>query len=359
MKIDDDDELNEMDELNRDIEKNLKLEATINENIYKSEEILQKNDWKIFVDMTYHFKQNIERVWNSLKDFELLLMTDVLNHLNHYPCIIKKGSNTWSEGNIFEGKFFGLYEFHAKVLKEKSLPEYKKIERIFFLENGEIFKAKYILYKVTDDDSCVLNNVNKYVTKFGNKMLLQINDKMGEKGEKAIFEKIDNMLEKQPIDLYQYESGIIPGKMEDIWEILTDNSKLVTVAPNNKCFVPINVNNVKVGEVVNVTMNIKGIEGFLEIKLDLKEEKRGWNKWIFGYSILGGKPFKILKQSVYVQLTKINKAETQLSVYTKIYDAISNDIFKQLSHKKKYVIYSLKDYFENFYSPKEENNNNI
>ena len=162
MKLDDEDEINEIDELNRDIENNLKLEATINENIYKSEEILKKNDWKIFVDMTYHFNHNIERVWNSLRDFESLLMT---NNLKHYPCIIKKGANTWSVGNIFEGKFFGLYEFHAKVLKEKSFPEFKKIERIFFLENGEIFKVKFNLYKVTDDDSCVLNVVNKYVSK--------------------------------------------------------------------------------------------------------------------------------------------------------------------------------------------------
>ena len=150
------------------------------------------------------------------------------------------------------------------------------------------------------------------------------------------------MLKKQPIDLYQYESGIIPGKMEDIWEILTDNSKLVTVAPNNRCFVPININNVKVGEIVNVTMNIKDTEGFLEIKLDLKEEKRGWNKWIFGYSILGGKPFKILRQSVYVQLTKINKAEAQLSVFTKIYDPVNNDVFKQLSQKKNMLFIHLK-----------------
>ena len=93
--------------------------------------------------------------------------------------------------------------------------------------------------------------------------------------------------------------------------------------------------------------------------MDLKEEKRGCNKWIFAYSILGGKPFKIYRQSVYVQLTKINKSETQLSVFTKIFDDISNDIFKQLSRKKKYVIHSLKDYFENFYSPKDENNYNI
>ena len=187
-------------------------------------------------------------------------------------------------------------------------------------------------------------------------MTLQIINKLG---EKTLYQKIENMLEKQPIDLYQYESGIIPGKMEDIWEILTDNEKLVKIAPNNKCFIPININNVKAGEIVTVSMKIKGIEGTLEIKLDLKEEKQGWNKWIFGYSILGGKPFKIVRQSAYVQLTKINKTDTQLSVFTKIYDAVDNEIFKQLSLKKKYVINSLKDYFENFYSPKEENYNNI
>ena len=58
------------------------------------------------------------------------------------------------------------------------------------------------------------------------------------------------------------------------------------------------------------------------------------NKWIFGYSILGGQPFKVPKQSVYVQLTKINKVETQLSVFTKIHDPINNEIFKHLSYKK-------------------------
>ena len=353
MDLEDEDELKEIDELNRDIENNLKLEAKINENLYKCEEIFKKDDWKLFVDMTYHFKQNIERVWDYIKCFEFLLIT---NELNHYPIIIKKGSNTWKVGNIYEGKFLNQYEFHAKVVKEKSFPEYKKLETIFFLENGEVFKIKYNLYQVTNDDSCVLNFVNKTISKFGEKLTLQIINKLG---EKTLYQKIENMLEKQPIDLYQYESGIIPGKMEDIWEILTDNEKLVKIAPNNKCFIPININNVKAGEIVTVSMKIKGIEGTLEIKLDLKEEKQGWNKWIFGYSILGGKPFKIVRQSAYVQLTKINKTDTQLSVFTKIYDAVDNEIFKQLSLKKKYVINSLKDYFENFYSPKEENYNNI
>ena len=149
-------------------------------------------------------------------------------------------------------------------------------------------KAKINLYKITKDDSCVLNIITKYAPKFGDNIITQIIEKYK---EKELLKKIDNLLEKQPIDLYQYESGIIPGKMEDIWSILTDNSKLVSVTPNNKCFVPININNVKVGEIVNVPMNIKGIAGCLEIKLDLKDEKKGWNKWIFGYSILGGATF--------------------------------------------------------------------
>ena len=130
---------------------------------------------------------------------------------------------------------------------------------------------------ITKDDSCVLNWKSKNVPKLGENLVLQIKPKF--KG-KELFQKIENILEKQPIDLYQYESGIIQGKMEEIWDILTDNSKLFSIAPNNKCFVPININNVKVGDIVNVPMNIKGIEGALEIKLDLKEDKKGWNKWI-------------------------------------------------------------------------------
>ena len=343
-------EEDELEEINRDIEKNLIFEREIINNINNAEKIFKKEDFKVIVDITYHFKQNIERVWNIIKNFEMIL---ILNESNHYPCIIKRGSNTFTEGNIFEGKLFGLFEFHAKVLKEKTFPERKKIERILFLENGEVLKLKLILYKDTKGDSCVLNWISKYSPKYGNKFIFQIKEKFN---GKQLFQKIENTLEKQPIDLYQFESGIIQGKMEEIWNILTDNKKLAVIAPNNKCFVPININNIKIGEIVNVCINIKGVDGALEIKLDLKQAKKGWNKWLFAYSIIGGQPFKVVKQSVFVQLTKINKVETQLSVFTKIYEAVSNDIFKQLSHKKKYVISSLKNYFDNFCSSKERKN---
>ena len=69
------------------------------------------------------------------------------------------------------------------------------------------------------------------------------------------------------------------------------------------------------------------------------------------YTILGGKPFDILKQSLFVQLTKISNNETQLGIFTKIYENINSDMIVYLSNKKKYVLFSLKDYFMNFYSP--------
>ena len=131
------DEENELKEINRDIEKKITFEINIINNINNSEKNFKKEDFKVIADTTYYFKQNIERVWNILKNFEMIL---ILNNSNHYPCIMKIGSNTFTVGNIYEGKLFALYDFHAKVIKEKHYPELKKIETIFYLENGEIIK---------------------------------------------------------------------------------------------------------------------------------------------------------------------------------------------------------------------------
>ena len=337
-----------MEDLTLNLENNLNIEPKISYNINDIENFVKKEEFIQISDITYLSKENIERIWYIIKNFEII---SKLINLSQNPCIIKKGLNNFDVGDVFEGILCSLYVFYAKVLKVKNFPERKKIEIIFLLENGEIFKSKINLYKVTKDDSCVLNYVSKYIPKFGKDILLQIKSK---NKEKELFKKIDNILEKQAINLYQYESGIIQGKMEDIWSILKDNSKLIEISPDNKCFLPININNVKVGEIVNVDINIKGNIETLEIKLDLKEEKKCLNKWIYEYTILNSKPFKIPKQSVFVQLTKINNAKAQLSLFTKIHEPINKELFKKLSQKKQSVIYSLKQYFNNFYSCKDK-----
>ena len=66
--------------------------------------------------------------------------------------------------------------------------------------------------------------------------------------EKKLFEKIDKILETEPINLLKYESAIINGKMEDIWNIIIDFNKLTAIAPNNNYLPNINVKDMKIEE---------------------------------------------------------------------------------------------------------------
>ena len=352
LKDESEDVTKEIEELNLDIEKKLKLEITINKNLLEAENLIkEKNQWKLLIDQTYFFRQNIERIWDTIKTLDFLF---IINNSDHYPFIIKNGSNVYKIGNIFEGKLFNIYEINSKVIKQKINLELKKTEWIFFLGNGEIFTLKLNLYKVTENNSTVLNMIIKYIPSYGDNIINKIKEKIKDIN---FIKHIEEMLKNDPVYLYQYESGIIHGNMEEIWDILIDYSKLALIAPNNGCFAPVNINNFKVGDISNIPLKSKNIEGYIEIKLDLKEKKVGYNDWAFGYSILGGRPFKIIKQTFFVKITRINKQEAQLCIFTKIYEKIPVEMCKCLSNQKKYVISSIKDYFEN-YSAFNDNNDN-
>jgi hypothetical protein len=293
-------------------------------------------------DYSFHFKQNIEQIWETIKSLDSVL---ILNSSTHYPIEIRCDTNVWSQGNVFEGKLFDMYEFIAKVTKLKIFSELKKLEWMLDLGNENILRVKTDLYKVTEDNSTVLNLKIKYCFLVGENIILKIKEKFKENN---YIKKLENIFEKDFEYLYQYESGIIPGTMEEIWDILIDYSKLASIAPNNKIFVPLNVKNFKIGDIINIPMTIRNTSEYLEIKMDTYEQKSTWNRWSFGYSILSGKPCKMLKQSLLVQLTKINKNETQLSIFTKIHEDTTKNLLKLLSKQKLYVISSFQDYFENF-----------
>ena len=348
---DEEDETLEIDQINKVIEKNLKLEIAINKNLEQAENFIKNNQWKILLDMVYEFEQDLERIWDIIKSLEPIY---IINNAEHYPFIFKKGSDVWSLGNIFEGKILGKYEFNAKVIKQQVFSELKIIEWIFFLENGENLRLKYNIYKVTEDSSTVVHKRIKYVPINEGNIIFQIKEKLNQNDFKNT---ITTILKKEPVYLYQYESGVISSTMKEMWDILTDTSKIALIAPNNQCFLPMNINNYKPGDIFTVPINFRDKDGFLEIKIDLKEKKEGWNRWAFSYSILSSAPFKIPKQTLIVQLTKINTYETQLSLITKLYQSIPMEKFKCLSQQKKYVISSFKDYFENFSASQDDINN--
>ena len=85
-------------------------------------------NWNNFIQYTYHFKQDIERVWVFLKNFEFI---SLLINEGHFPCINIKGKDTWKVGNTFKGNLYKILPFIARVEKVLNLPEMKSIKWLF------------------------------------------------------------------------------------------------------------------------------------------------------------------------------------------------------------------------------------
>lgn len=79
-----------------------------------------------------------------------------------------------------------------------------------------------------------------------------------------------------------------------------------------------------------------------------REEKPGWNKWVIVCDIFGE---KIPRHTNFVQATKIGNQKCQLTLMTKYIEHIDKKAFNEFVNSKKYILLSLKNYFDNFYSP--------
>ena len=306
-------------------------------------EVETKIEWKHYEQRAYHLKPDIERVWFLIQKFDMLLL---IHNQGHYPLIFTKGDDTKKIGNIFNGNLFGYFPFVAKVNKNQDFPEFKKIEWLFFLRNECYMSLKLELLKVTEDNSTTLLEKFKFETQ---EMFIEMN-KVFFSQKPKIFCTLEKILENEPINLAIYESGLINGKMEDIWAIITDFSKLAAIAPNN-CF-PSNINlkNMKKGERVDFSFKEKNeIQEFF-LELECREEKPGWNKWLIICNCFK-KNQNSPEETLIIQLTKISNILCQFTILEKHFKAKNAEEFREISKKIKYIIISVKDYFDNFFSP--------
>ena len=301
--------------------------------------------WQWVNQNTYHFKQDIERIWLIVRNFDLLAL---INNKGNYPCISDKGQDTWKIGNEFKGNLFGLLPFKARVEKCVNLPEMKKIKWLFNIKSKDYLVIKIELFKVTEDNTCALLLKMKLENI---EYLKKKKKKYKNEQPRDLFKNLENLLENEPINLFQYESATINAKMEDVWNLVTDTNNLTAIAPNNNCVPRFNVRTMSKGETKTISCFCDNKLEEIDITLKHKDERKGWNKWVFVVTISSGEPQKKPKHTIVFQLTKINKDECQLSFISKFHDSIETKKFKYISERKKYLLLSLKDYFDNFYSP--------
>jgi hypothetical protein len=285
------------------------------------------------IQYTYILKYSIERIWILIKNISIL---SLIGGQKCNPIYINGNNNLI--GSEFIGLFIEKYPYNGKIDKMLEIPGYKKIKWIFNFENGGLLHLKIELFKVTEDNTTV-SIISCKNNKISDEIMKIINEK-----KQKYYETIETILQESVIDLIQYESGIISGSMEDIWEFVTNITKLKMIAPlinfdGNEDIKIIKYCDILICKLDNNTKQIT-----IKVLVINKNEK--WNKWVYILQLL--KNQHIPSQKLIVELTKINQKDCQLSILNKFDEYADNDYIQQISKKKKYIINSIKDYLENY-----------
>ena len=288
---------------------------------------------------SHNFKYSIERVWILVKNIPILSF--IYGETDCHPIFINGTNNII--GSEFIGILFGKFPYNGKIEKLMEIPGYKKIKWILNFENGGFFTNKLELFKVTEDNTTILLVSFKENIIF--KEMMKILTENEETKRKKIIEKLENVLKESSIDLVQYESGIISGSMEDIWEFMTNISKLKMIAPLIRLDGDDDLKFIKCGDILVCKLENNTIQINVQIFVINKNEK--WNKWIYGLNISKNNS-KIPSQKIIVELTKINQKDCQLIILNKFNEYTDNDYIQKISKEKKYIINSIKDYLENY-----------
>ena len=255
--------------------------------------------------------------------------------------------DSFTTGNEFEGRIFGILPYVGKVIKVLNYSQFRKITWELNTSLNEKIIIKSIVYQVTKDNTSLLRIKSKYNSE-------RINNYMnfGEfKYEYVdILKKIEKLLDESSLELFQYESAIINAKMEDLFYFITNGEKVNKLFPNIN-LLRINLLNIKVGEIFTVVSKNKEIFNIKVIQLDKKE---GVKNWVLTVELIDGKPF-VAKQIIKYNFWKINNYECQISIKHEFIEKISPEILENLRIRKKSFLKLLQNYFLNNDDKKKEN----
>ena len=305
----------------------------------------ESKEKSISIEKTFTFQHRIDRVWYVIRDVSLIciLKPDV-----HFPFIVKDGKDSWNVQSEFMGKKDEKEEeFTGKCIEMKNFPQYKKIIWDITTKSGKTLQFQYQLFQVTEDDATILLYKLKFKTK---ENYLEFKEKTKgsfEKDFKDLMEKINTTLSESSMNLFQYEGGVITGKMEDIWDLITNISKLKKIAPLINLDGDEDTNELpsKPGDISKITYDNK--KGYSLAKTLIYDKRKNWNKSVFGFEAFYGEP-KIPFQKVIMTLTKINNEECHISLFHDFKECATKEVITNLSSQKKYIIKCIKDYLENY-----------
>lgn len=301
---------------------------------------MSNDETSLIFELSYTFAQSIERIWYVMKNNSLIKIfeQEVLFPIK----ITSEYKERFKLNSISNGKFYNNIPVTGTIIKSITLPHKKKITTLLKFGNDNQIISKLALYKITQNNKCLITWVIKYKDKKSKDL---VNLDSFQSSWITLMKKIEKLLNETSLNLFQFEGCVITAKMNDIWNYCLDVSKLKKIAPLLSIEQDKDIIELKKGETYTVK-NCKK-DGFYNIKIIELDRKRNLNKWKLTFEAFDGIP-KIPYQKVSIILTKVNYTDCQLVINHEFKEPVEQNIISELCKEKRYLLHCLKDYLENY-----------
>ena len=301
---------------------------------------MSNDEISLIFALSYTFAQSIERIWYVMKNFSLI---EILKQEALFPIkISSENKERFKLNSIVNGKFYNNIPFTGTIIKSITLPHKKTITTLLKFGKENQIISKIALYKITQNNKCLITWVIKYKDKESKDI---VNLDNYQSNWTILMKKIEKILNETSLNLFQFEGCVITANMNDIWNYCLDFSKLKKIAP----LLPIEQDkeNIEIKKGETYTMKNCKKNGFYNIKIIELERKKSSNKWKLTFEAFDGIP-KIPYQKVSIRLTKVNYSDCQLVINHEFKEPVEQKIISELCKEKRYLLHCLKDYLENF-----------
>lgn len=275
-------------------------------------------------EASYVFSDTINRIDNILTDIQKIKLinskTQIPFIFTHRPVPI--------EYNFTLTNLIGL-EHHKRVTWELTTQFFPiKIEYNFALTWNTLDNSTLLVFEIVIVNSEIISS--------------EINSKVKSGCFAAcvdVINSIDELLQENKENIYEYESDIIKAPRQKIWDYFTHFDKF----SKELCRVTkFEGDSTKVGNVVSFW--IEGEQDEKQIKILEISNNPNKKKWKYSFMPLGG-PFK--EQVIKTLFVKVSENETFLSIFHEFTDFIGKEEIMKLEKKKKFIFNYIRNKLEN------------
>jgi hypothetical protein len=305
-------------------------------NYQENDKKILKSEKRPLFSVSYILDEEINRSWLFFSNI-ILSHEATSNIISDYK--FDKGNNTFKVGNEFSSNWIGISPIHYKVLESQNNFGIRKISWKITLDIGLSIIKIYTLYPITLDNKSLIKLDLKLINS-DNFDIIHINETKDfyYNLHLSIIKKIGNLMKESSKNLFIQESCIVNYDLESCWKNMINLNLLSNITSgkignNFLC----KGDKEKVGTFWKCYLKKSNKVVYFRVTKSCKSKKR--NKWKYCLETIGSNLCTI-PQELEINITKICKNTSQISILIKFNQNIDKELFQ---YKKKELNESLRE----------------